>query len=72
MAAPANEQQNATFKLTKLKKKGTGDAHLASITCVDWTSALPNRLMSGSEVLDLFRHSLPIKHAFLSSEKHCA
>lgn len=55
MAAPAstNEEQSATFKLTKLKKKGTGDAHLGSITCVDWTAALPNRLMSGSEVLSV-------------------
>ena len=44
MAAPKQEEPQATFKLTKLK-----DAHLSSITCVDWSPALPNRIMSGSE-----------------------
>ena len=47
MAAPkqARDEAQATFKLTKLK-----EAHIASITCVDWSAALPNRIMSGSEV----------------------
>eukprot|EP01084_Bolivina_argentea_P170152 294854_1 len=45
MASAASPSPNkATFKLTKLK-----DAHLSSITCVDWSPALPNRIMSGSE-----------------------
>mmetsp|Transcript_4983 Transcript_4983/g.8443 ORF Transcript_4983/g.8443 Transcript_4983/m.8443 type:complete len:376 (+) Transcript_4983:32-1159(+) len=43
-AKPQETQSQATFKLTKLK-----EAHLSSITCVDWSSALPNRIMSGSE-----------------------
>ena len=44
MASEAAEPK-ATFKLTKLK-----EAHLSSITCVDWTPRMPNRIMSGSEV----------------------
>jgi len=39
-----SDESQATFKLTKLK-----EAHLSSITCVDWSPALPNRIMSGSE-----------------------
>ena len=48
MAQPKEQKSDdtkATFKLTKLK-----EAHLSSITCVDWSPALPNRIMSGSEV----------------------
>lgn len=53
-------QNKAAFKLTEIK-----DAHLSSITCLDWSSSLPNRILSGSEVYKLSMHV----HAQWKNEK---